>query len=147
MKMKMNSNLNWDVILKMLFNCEFGFCNRGEWLSPTPTLCHHPKLFTFINLRVELREQLILKDVFNICNGNNIISDNMNENNGSFYDNEYDYDVLLSYITDAPRPATIDSNRIDTGVCKFDIVKDEFGVYLYKSDIMNGISGGIITGV
>ena len=82
-------------------NCAFGFYNGtcGEWLPPTPTRtpCHHATLFDLINSRVESREQLALKDIFSdICNGNNIISDNMNENNSeTFYDNEYDYGVLI----------------------------------------------------
>ena len=129
-------------------SCEFGFYNFGESLPPTP--CHHPTLFNFTNSRVESREQLVLKGIFNgICNGNNIISDNVNENNNeNFYDNEYDCGVLLSPpSTDAPSQPTIYSNGIDTGVCKFDILKDEFGVYLCERDIIIGISSGIATGV
>ena len=39
----------------------------GESLPPTP--CHRPSLFNFINTRVESRERLVLKCIFNgICN-------------------------------------------------------------------------------
>ena len=116
-------------------NREFGFDIGGEWLpdTPTPASCHHATLSNFTNSRVESRPQLV--STGDICDGSNIISDDVNENNNeNFDDNEYEYGVLLLLpgLTDIPRPATGDSNEIDTGVCKLNIFKDVFGFIYVK---------------
>ena len=104
-------------------NCEIGFDIGGEWLpaTPTPTPCPRVTLFNFTNSRVESHQQLVLTG--DICDRNNIVSENVNENNNkNFDDNEYDYGVLLlPGPTDIPRPATGDFNAINT-----DIFKDVF---------------------
>ena len=78
-------------------------------------------------------------------NGNNFISDNVNE---IFYDNEYEYGVLLSIRTsDAPHPAAIILNGLNDEILEINILKCKFGGYVCESGTINEIYNGMIIGM
>ena len=75
---------------------------------------------------------------------NNFISVNANE---IFYDNEYEYAVLLSINrSDTPHVAII-VDGISDEIPEINILEGKFGVYLCDSGIINKAYSGMVTGM
>ena len=109
-------------------------------LSPTP----YPAIVDYTNSRVLLREQLVLKDIFDIVCGDNgfVIYKNENEN---FLDNEYDllHGLLCPAPTATPRLTAIEFIGIDKGLPENNILKVIFGIGLCDSNGNNEICNGM----
>ena len=126
--------------LNNVCECDFNenfYCNEydcGVLLSPYPTPIPGAPIVDFINSRAEIREQLVVKDLFDIVN--EIIIEN-------FCNNGY----CCPTPTPAPTPQIIiifnntgvGISGIDTGLCENDILDSIFGVNNNENDIVNEI--------
>ena len=142
-----------------IYGCEFetellkyGDIFNGYYLRlyPTPIVCQ--ATFNFINSRPRLREQLALKNLFDIvrgkydlnCDLNNVCEDRFNEN---FYKHEYCYSPVASAPTSQIiiilNDTGVGISRIDTELHENDILKGVYGVVWDENNIINGISSGM----
>ena len=139
-----NVNVNYEC---KNVNCDFYFYDYGDLCNGLhcPTPAPRPTTYNFINSRGGLREQLVLKDVFDTVYGeydlNNVCEGCFNE---SIYDNKYDYGLLLSPPTPAPAPLpTIEFNCINAGLPGNNMLRCIYGVdnneYVFDNKINQGM--------
>ena len=107
-----------EYVFKNENDCDYSLCN-GYYPPPNPTPAIDPSIIDFDISSAGLREQLVLKDVFDIFYGENSICECTC--NGYYY------------------PPTIEFESINVGLCKNDI----FGVVWDENDIINEINAGI----
>ena len=131
----------------MKMNCEYicyGSFN-GPLCPPSSTPVPRPTTLNFTNSRIGLREQPVLKDLFDIFYGGNgfdydlniIVNEINNENfnnNGCYYPTKYPTPIPAP----APLP-TIEFNCINTGLPGIDILKGVYGVVWNENNSDNEI--------
>ena len=142
-------------ILNENYKCKFetelskyGDIFNGYYSPPYSTTIPRPTTFNFINSRPRLREQLVLKDLFDVVYGeydwNNVCGGGFN---GNFYDNGYCYPPVtpasIRKIRIILNDTSIGIPRIDTGLFDNDILTGVYGVVWDENNIINRISSGM----
>ena len=121
--------------------------------TPYPTPAPQPTVFDFINSRAGLREQPVLKDLFVIVYGVNIIGNDLNNVcdyfNENFYCNGYYCGVLLSppYPTPTPGVPIADFINSRSGLREQLVLKDLFDIICGDFGIENSVINEICNGV
>ena len=125
---------------------------NGYYPSPYSTPTHRAVAFNFTNSCPRLREQLVLKDLFDIvCGKYDLACDLNNDCGDGFNEQFYENGCWYSPVAPAPTPqiiitlndTDIEIPRIDTGVYENDILKGVYGVVWDENNIINGISSGM----
>ena len=115
-----------------------GHCNSFAWLFwavlsaiVSITTGIDVECFDIINSCAWLREQLVLKGLFDIVYGGKYDFNNLCNNNG--------YNYPPTYPTAAPVP-TVDFNNIGIGLPALNILKGIYGVGLCEKNVINEIN-------
>ena len=132
-----------------IFNCEFEtgilkYDDPPRYSTPT----HRKAAFMFTNSCPRLREQLVLKDLFDIVYGKYDLDCDLNNGiNKKFYENGYCYSPVApaptSQIIIILNDSSSEIPRIDTGLHENDILKGVYDAVWDENNIINGISSGM----
>ena len=140
-------NVDLCKILNENCKCEFETdIFNGHYPPSYSTPIDRPTILNFTNSRPRLREQLVLKDLFDVVYDkydlNRVCSGGFNEN---FYENEYPplAPAATPQIMIIVNDTGIGIPRIDTRIYENDILNGVYGVVWDENNIINGISSGM----
>ena len=143
-------NVDFRKISNENYKCEFAteLSKYGDifkgYYPPCLTPNHRPITFNFTNSRSRLREQLLVKDLFDIGCGKYDLDCDLNNVFRGKYENGHCY----SSVAPAPQIIIILNDtgvgipRIDAGLYENDILKGVSSVVWDENNIINGISSG-----